>query len=166
MKGIGDFMRILQINAVFDISSTGKIAYRLQEFINENYGGSYIKLAREINKWHCSEVFKTYGGGHNCAIKIWAEGNSKPVKMRWAWLLLKKYIRVKFGIRVYDYWLTPRDVEEPEPVNNAPELFSEDDQEKIQESAEEDTKQTVWSYSDALNMIIEGLSILKSLLER
>ena len=139
---------------------------KLQEFVETNYSGNYIKLAREINKWHCSEVFKTYGGGHNCAIKIWAEGNTKPIKMRWAWLLLKKYIRVKFGIRVYDYWLTPRDVEETEPENNVPELFSEDDQEEIQEVAERETKQDEMSYSDALDMIINGLSILKSLLER
>lgn len=139
---------------------------KLQEFVETNYGGNYKKLALEINDWHKSEVFKIYDyqGTKNCIIALWAKGGRKPRQMRWAWLLLVKFIREKFGIRVYDSWLVPYEVEEPEPVNNAPELFTEEEKKIIDDFAKENAKAALYSYTDALDMIIEGLSRLKSLM--
>lgn len=139
---------------------------KLQEFVETNYGGNYKKLAIEINDWHKSEVFKIYRdhGAKSCMIAIWAKGSKKPRQMRWAWLLLVKFIWLKFELRVNDGWLVPYDVDCPETENHAPELFTEDETRQLDDFAKENAKLALHSYTDALDMIIEGLCRLKSLI--
>lgn len=103
---------------------------KLSEFINEKYNGSAVKLAREVNAWHGSEVFKIYKKGW-CVLNIWANGAKKPRQCRWAWLLLCKYIRVKYDIRVTETWLEPYEIEDLEQHQEPmPTLFSEFGQEQ------------------------------------
>lgn len=86
-------------------------------FIRKNYGCSAV-LARRINTYYKSEIFRDKGG--NC-LTDWASG-VKPKQKRWVWELVRQYINKIHHIDADDSWF---DIDKQNEFKNQSILFTD-----------------------------------------